>query len=240
LEQEKTHIEVKEPAISVRYLADYMAASERKRRTIVEGCKYRPIARLLQHKEARITISNAIQNGTATTELLKEKADFVRSKLSADEFETLTNEINADFLEKFSEVFGNVNLPTAEILPGKNFPTYKIEGVKISFAPNLLLRRTTKTNKLKQGALMLRYAKGKPQAHAIGDNQSAAIFGLLSMAKSEGLDADKAICITLDAATGNVFPAPGSSGSIFANMKAACATIAERWPNIKPPKGARI
>ena len=87
---------------------------------------------------------------------------------------------------------------------------------------------------------MLRYAKGKPLAAAVGDNQSAAIFGLLSMSKSEGLEADKTICITLDAATGKVFPAPGAAGSIFANMKAACASIAERWPNIKPPKGAVI
>jgi hypothetical protein len=33
-------------------------------------------------------------------------------------------------------------------------------------------------------------------------------------------------------------PAPGSAITMFANMKAACQTIAERWPNVPPPKGA--
>ena len=61
--EQKTHREVPEPEISVRHLADFMAASERARRTIVEGCKYRPIARLVQHKEATLAISGAIQKG---------------------------------------------------------------------------------------------------------------------------------------------------------------------------------
>jgi transposase len=61
---EKTHVAVPEAEITVRYLADYMAASERRRRSIIEGCKYRPLARLLQHKEATITISSALRSGT--------------------------------------------------------------------------------------------------------------------------------------------------------------------------------
>ena len=46
--------------------------------------------------------------------------------------------------------------------------------------------------------------------------------------------------MTLDAFTGELYPAPGSSATMLANIKAACLTIAERWPNIKPPKGAII
>jgi hypothetical protein len=70
--EQKTHQEVKEPEISVRYLADFMAASERKRRSIVEGCKYRPIARLVQHKEAMLAISGAIQKGPLSPCSLRE------------------------------------------------------------------------------------------------------------------------------------------------------------------------
>jgi hypothetical protein len=54
-----------------------MAASERKRRSIVEGCKYRPIARLVQHREATVTISGAIQKGALDQQALKAKADFI-------------------------------------------------------------------------------------------------------------------------------------------------------------------
>ena len=237
--EQKTHVELPQAEISVRYLADFMAASERKRRSIVEGCKYRPIARLVQHREAMVAISGAIQRGSLTPQVLKEKADFIRSKLASDDFEALTNEVNADYVEKFSEVVASIKLPEAEILPGNVFPPLKINGVRVRFSPNLLLRRIGKNNKQWRGAFMLRYAKGVSLPPAVGGYQSAAAFGLLKeYLPEEGSDVDKSICVTLDAFTGGLYPAPGSSVTMFANMKAACLTIAERWPNIKPPEGA--
>ena len=238
---DKTHIAVAAAEISVRYLADYMAASERRRRSIIEGCKFRPLARLLQHKEAQITISRAIQSGEPDPKLLQKKADFIRSKLATDDFDALTNEANADYVAKFSEVVASIKLPNAEILPGKVFPAVKIHGVKVRFSPHLLLRRIDKTNKQRRGAFMLRYAKGKPLNPDVGGYQSAAALGLLrDYFKEEGTEVDKAISVTLDAFTGILYPAPGAAISMFANMKAACQTIGERWANIPPPKNAVI
>lgn len=239
---EKTHIEVPDAEISVRYLADYMAGSERKRRSIIDTCKYRPIARVLQHKEATLAISTALQSGPASPEALKAKADFIRNKMATGDFDALKNEANADYIEKFSEVVASIKLPDADVLPGTNFPLFKINGVKIRFSPNLLLRRIDKkTNKQKRGAFMLRYSKGKALSPEVGDYQSAAAFGILKeYSGEEGAEADRAICVTLDAYTGILYPAPGASASMFANTKAACQSIAERWPNIKPPKGAVI
>jgi hypothetical protein len=239
--EQKTHYAITEPEISVRYLADFMAASERRRRSIVEGCKYRPIARLVQHKEAMVTIAGAIQKGPLNPQALKEKADFIRNKLASDDFEALTNEVNADYVEKFSEVVASIKLPDAEVMPGKVFPPFKINGVKVRFSPHLLLRRIDKSNKQRRGAFMLRYAKGKPLPPTVGGFQSAAAFGLFkNYLAEEGSEPDKSICVTLDAFTGELYPAPGASASMFANMKAACLTIAERWPNIKPPKDAKF
>ncbi|MCA1527358.1 hypothetical protein [Bradyrhizobium yuanmingense] len=238
---EKTHVVVPEAEITVRYLADYMAASERRRRSIIEGCKYRPLARLLQHKEAQITISSAIQSGTADPKALETKADYIRNKLATDDFDALTNEANADYLERFSEVVASIKLPNAEILPGKKFPAVKVHGVKVKLKPHLLLARIDKKNVQRTGAFMLRYAKGKPLDPNVGGYQSAAVFGLLkNHLKEEGAEADRSICVTLDAFSGELYPAPGNSVTIFENMKAACQTISERWPNIPPPKGAII
>lgn len=238
---EKTHVLMPEAEITVRYLADYMAASERKRRSIIEGCKYRPLARLLQHKEATITISSAIRSGAPDPKALLKKAEFIRNKLATGDFDALTNEANADYVEKFSEVVASINLPDAEILPGKSFPALKVHGVKMRFSPNLLLRRLDKSNKQRTGAFMLRYAKGKPLGADVGGYQSAAAFGILKeYLVEDGAEADKSICVTLDAFTGSLYPAPGSAITMFANMKAACQSIAERWPNVPPPKGAII
>jgi hypothetical protein len=236
---EKTHVVVPEAEITVRYLADYMAASERRRRTIIEGCKYRPLARLLQHKEARITISSAFQSGKPDPKALEKKADYIRNKLATDDFDALTNEANADYLERFSEVVASIKLPNAEILPGKKFPAIKINGVKVKFKPHLLLSRIDKNNIQRRGAFMLRYAKGKELDPDVGGYQSAAMFGLLKgPLKEEGSEADRSICVTLDAFSGEIYGAPGNSITVFENMKAACQTISERWPNIPPPKGA--
>lgn len=238
---EKTHVAVPNAEISVRYLADYMAASERRRRSIIEGCKYRPLVRLLQHKVATVTISNSLQSGPPDPKALKEKANFIRNKMAADDFEALTNEANADYIQKFAEVSASLKLPSAEILPGNSFPPIKVNGVKVKFSPQLLLQRIDKTNKPRRGAFMLRYAKGQPLNPDVGGYQSAAAFGLLKeYLAEEGTEPDKGICVTLDAFAGLLYPAPGKSISMFADMKAACATIAERWPNIPPPKGAII
>lgn len=238
---EKTHVAVAEAEITVRYLADYMAASERRRRTIIEGCKYRPLARLLQHKEAQITISKAFQSGDPDPKALEKKADFIRNKLASDDFEALTNEANADYVERFSEIVASIKLPSAEILPGKVFPATKIQGVKVRFSPHLILQRVDKTNKQRNGAFMLRYAKGKALDPDVGAYQSAAAFGLLKdHFAEEDTTTDKSLCVTLDAFSGVLYPAPGSAVTMFANMKAACQTIVERWPNIPPPKGAII
>ena len=235
----KTHVEVPQPEIDVRYLADYMAASERKKRTIVTGCKYRPLARLLQHKEARAVIANALRSGAETPAQLEAKATYIRNKLSDGDFEAATNEANADYVKRFAHVVEGLKLPTAELEPGKSFPAQMINGVRVTFSPSLLLRRQTKTNKLQRGALMLRYLKSKALPAEVADYQSAAVLGLLSMiADDDHAEPEKALCLTLDVQSGVLYPAPGNAKTLWENTKAACASIAERWPAIKAPENA--
>jgi hypothetical protein len=50
------------------------------------GCKYRPIAKLLQHKEARIVVASALRHGEKNTQVVKDKAESVRAKLATDNF----------------------------------------------------------------------------------------------------------------------------------------------------------
>ena len=81
--------------------------------------------------------------------------------------------------------------------------------------------------------------KGKVVADDIGAYQAAAIFGFLRASELEpGEEAEKALCRVLDLNAGTVFVAPGDSVNIWNDMKAACASIAERWPNIPKPPGA--
>jgi hypothetical protein len=238
-ETKKTHTEVKLPRMSIGRLADYMAASEQARRGIAQSCKYRAIARVVQHNEAKAIISNHIMSGIEGAGALQGKADFVRNKLADDDFEGDLNDHNADYIEQFIASIPNVALPDADRLPTKQFGPLMLNGVRVTFNPQILLRRITKTNKVKSGALMLRYGKNKTLPAAVGGWQSAGIYGYLrTLEESEKTEAERALCITLDAFTGKCHDAPGNAVYLFNEMKAACATINERWPAIKPPKKA--
>jgi hypothetical protein len=239
-ETKKTHVLVKEPRMSMARLADYMAASNQAKRTIAQSCKYRAIARIIQHDEAKAVVTNHILSGAKGADGLEAKAQFIRDKLADDDFEEDVNGHNADYIERFAEVVGNITLPAgAELLPAKLFPPVTMHDVKVTFRPQLLLRRTTKTNKIKAGALMLRYAKGKSLPAKVAVWQSAGIFGYLRLQDgAEVAETERALCITLDAQTGACHEAPGNAVYLFKEMRAACATISEQWLEIKPPKGA--
>jgi len=146
---------------------------------------------------------------------------------------------NADYIDRFAKVFPNFDLPDAELLPPGNAPAVHINGVKVTSEIHFRLRRLTKTNEVRVGAGMLRYAKGKTLPPAVGEWQSAYLLGYLHATNdNEDEQPEDRLCITVDAQNGATHEAPGNSVTRMKNMMAACETIAERWPAIKPPKGA--
>ncbi len=239
LDQTRTHREVKKPQITARYLADYMAASERARRTIIRGCKFQSLARVMQHDEAKLVVSKSIWDADKGAEFLTAESCRIRNKLADSDFERDTNDLNADYVARFAKVRDKLALPEAEFSsPGKSI-SILINGVKINVELHARLNRRTRTNKIKTGAAALRYAKGKPLLEEIGFWQSAFLFGCLRAAETtENVEPEQKLCLTIDAYAGNAISAPSNSISRFRNMEAACATIAERWDNIEPPEGA--
>ena len=240
VEHKPTHVEIKLPKLSMSRLADYMASSRQAQRSIIQSCKYQPIVRVVQHREARVILSNYLRNKLDEPPSLVLKASQIRHKLTENEFEAEVNGHNADYVERFSQVANKVQLPAAELKPTREFSPLDMNGLSLNFSPQILLARLTqRTNKLIIGALMLRYAKGKPLSDKVGNWQAAGIFGFLrTIQEAEAAEAERELCLVLDAYTGEIHPAPGNAVYLFKEMKAACADIAERWPVIKPPKNA--
>lgn len=241
MEEKKTHRLVAKPQLSVRFLADYMAASDQSRRTVLRGCKYRAIARLVQHDDAKLAVSQYILGGSGDPHVLESAADYIRSKLADDDFDRDCNDINADYVARFAAVAEGVVLQEgATWLPSQRFSALNLNGVRITFAPSLLTRRITKKNTLKTGAMMLRYKKGKLLPEESAAFQSSIIHGMLCMygADADEEEVDRNLCLTLDAYSGIMYTAPTNAVTRFNNAKAACATIAEAWDNIKPPAKA--
>jgi hypothetical protein len=240
-EQQKTHREVKKPQISARSLADFMAASETAKRTIVRGCKYQPIARVIQHDEAKLTVAKFIRDGRDDISLLTEAAKRIRNRMADTDFDRDLYDHNADYIDQFAKALAVLELPEAEVLAPGATPALMLSGVRVTAELHFRLRRLTRTNKIRVGAGMLRYAKGRSLAAPVADWQSAFIFGYLNRTGIEdGADTEHALCLTVDAYSGKTHPAPGDAVRRFQNMESACATIAERWPNILPPPNAAI
>jgi hypothetical protein len=235
----RTHVETETPQIDIRHLADYMAASRQSQRRVVQGCKYRRIARVIQHTEARTVIYNYINSGGSDPQKLLDRATFVREKLADDDFESEVNDHNADYIERFAASQITVVLPKAEISPRQDMAPIDINGLSVRFGHHLFLRRTTTTNKQRIGAVMLRYAKGETLDVDVAEWQTAGMFGFLRMVyEAEAAEPERKLCVVLDAYAGKTHLAPSNAVYRFNEMKAACADIAERWPAIKPPKNA--
>jgi hypothetical protein len=235
----RTHRMVKDPQISARYLADFMAASERARRTIVQKCKYQAISRVVQHDEAKVTVSRFIRERNTNIRDLREEATRLRSRLADNDFDRDLYDHNADYIDRFADIFSALVLPDAERLAPGRTPPLELRGTKITVEIHLRFRRLTKTNKVRVGAAMLRYSKGKPLSDDTAKWQSSFLFGYLGMTNTEeAAEPEHKLCVTIDAYTGVAHAAPTDAVRRFQNMRAACETIAEWWPRVAPPTGA--
>jgi len=241
-EPNKTHREIKKPEMHVRFLADYMAAASQGRhrvcRTTLQACRYKSLARVFHHKEAKAAIrTHFTSGGSADVSKLLEKAHAIRARMTDDHYEMSLNEYNADYIEKFVQTYTPSTLTNATIHKADPLPIIDVAGVRLKFETHATLRRVMKkTNRQRVGALMLRYRKDKPLEKVVGDWQSALLFGF--MRKHTNIDQEEPeqqLCVTLDVVSGSAFRAPTDSVSRFIEAEAACATITAAWPNIKPP-----
>ena len=123
--------------------------------------------------------------------------------------------------------------------PATGRQTINLNGTTVVYNPDLNIRRTTRKNTIKTGGLFLRYAKGKEMDEDAATYQSAFSFGYLqSLPGDDNSSPEKKLCMTVCAYSGKVTGAPSNSVYLFNEMSAACASIAEQWPNIAPPENA--
>ncbi|RIY03482.1 hypothetical protein D3218_01610 [Aureimonas flava] len=224
----------------MRTLADFMAASEQVRRTLVRSCKYQPVARILQHDDAKLAIGRYLR-GDADAGYLREQVESLRDRMADTPFEADTNQHNADYIERFAEVSAAIELPDVERLPPGDRQPLMVGGMRVTVELHLMLERTTRNNRRRLGAAALRYAKRKPLPPAVGEWQSAFLLGYLARTTHDpDATPENGLCLTIDAHSGVVYQAPTDSARRFASMEAACTSIAERWANIAPPPNARL
>lgn len=236
---QKTHQETKPPQIPARHLADYMAASETTKRRIVRDCKYPPTARILHHDEARAIIGRFLREAGATIGTLTGEARTLRDRAAGNEPDRELLDRNADYVERFAAVVERLILPNAERLAAEDFQAVEFHGLRVPFELQIGFRRLARTNRVRTGGAMLRYSRNKPLPAEVAAWQSALLFGALRD-ETRGFDGDPELqlCITIDAWLGIAYRAPSDAVRRYGQIVSACASIMERWPNVRPPEGA--
>lgn len=238
---DKTHSLRENPGMSAAKLADYMAASEQARRSILRGCKYRPIARVVQHQAAKESIATALSSGDLADGALEDRVEILRNGLHGSDFDNDVAEHNADYIERFLQMKPQLPSRAKDVsVAGKMVPL-DLDGFALSFRPDIILRRTNNRNVAKMGVGFLRYGKNKAISDEVGCWQSSISFGYLDTKLKQGAgdtDPEKELCVTLDVWSGKCHPAPGNAIYRFNEVRAACAGIVERWEQIAAPDGA--
>jgi len=227
--------------MSANRLADYMAASEQAKRSILRGCKYRPRARVIQHQDAKESISDWVSSGAVDPEALQARVEILRNGLQGSDFDNEVAEHNADYMERFLAMKPSLPAKAQEVTKAGKMPALDIGGFALSFSPNLVLKRVNQRNVPKIGVAFFRYAKGKPLDPEAACWQGAISMGYLTTKLKQGLgemDAERELCVAVDMWSGTVHPAPSNAVYRFNEVRAACAGIVERWNQIQPPENA--
>lgn len=234
----KTHREIKDPRLSDNKLADYMGASEQRKRSILQSCKYQRIAAVIQHHDARKMIADSMTSGNIDVKMLTEKLEIYEGKITDTDHEEEVKAHNIDYVKSVLSM-GSPQVNGSEFTKCQSNKKVDMNGTMISFFPELLVTRTNKRNNRKIGAINFRYSKSAKLPENVAEYQSALMFGVL---RDEPFEAEStpehALCQTFDAFNGKLYQAPSNSIYLFNEMKAACAGISQQWQNIPTPKGA--
>jgi len=241
IEPQKTHDTRSRPGMSANRLADYMAASEQTRRTILRGCKYPPKARVIQHRDAKESIADSLSSDMFDEEALRTRIEILRNGMQGSDFDNDVAEHNADYIERFLENRPTLPARVQSVMKAGNMPGLDLNGFWLTFSPDLILRRINRRNTPKMGVAFFRYAKGKAIPAEVACWQGAISMGYLTTKLEQGMadtDPERELCLAIDMWSGECHPAPSNAVYRFNEIRAACAGIVERWDQILPPENA--
>ncbi|MFT6605580.1 MAG: hypothetical protein ACJA2X_000756 [Halocynthiibacter sp.] len=193
----------------------------------------------MQHKIAKKTLADHIEEGNPLPGDLPDRAEQIRNMLADTDFDQQVFDQNADYVQAFSDVSHKFDLSGFEMTGSEDRFDREFNGTLVKFRPNFLVSRTTKANTQKVGSGMFRYSKSGPVAEAVAQFQAAFMFGYFSnFPFIEEAKPEAELCFVLCANTGETHHTPNKPIYKFNEMKAVCSDIAEKWDNIGPPTNA--
>lgn len=226
------------PQFSANQLGEYMIASEVRKRRIIAEAKYRPILKVISYKKARRMLSDYLEKGRGNLSFLENTILFLSEKtLAGRSLEETERDLTVQMLGRFIAVSNEVNLPNAQYALGSHLAgKLMLGGLPVSVVPNLVATGQNRKGQQTVGAVMIRYAKGKPLNPDEAKHVSVLLYEFAKGVLSGAGVAAYNLCFCLDIQTGKIHCSPKGTTRVLSNMAAAGEAIIAQWPSVPLPR----
>jgi len=233
----------REPRTSHNQLAEYLVAQPYRRSSIVREAKFPKTAQIALYREARLAVARQLCDGWLGTDYIRPAIERLGERKDAPYATAWTiddSRRSIDILEAFgrhSAFLKELDRYDFRIMSG-TLPHIMIEGVSVSVNISATVHRTARDGTRYVGGLSL--FMSQTMANDEDGPERAAVSALLcQMFAEERLghlgQADQRLCLALDVAGCQVFPAPKGQLRRRWDLSHACAEIARAWPTVTPP-----
>jgi hypothetical protein len=217
------------PRISAAKIAEFLdGASVRRRERIVKDQKNPPTYIVTRYKKAMRTIQDALVANSDVPGKLAASADRIEQMVPRNPQEADSLRLNGEAVRRFTAIFGKLALKgTTPLLVTPRGFGVRTEGVVISVAPIVLLRRSRPAKGEEWGAILGVFRKR--EALGVHGGKVAAELVRIALSKHGYNNIRADMCIAIDVFSGQIFTASGTGQRIAEEIAAACREIAARW-----------
>jgi hypothetical protein len=216
----KTH-----PEISINPLAEYVGASERRKRAILRQQKYPSDFIVARYRTARAAFSNYFKDGYDQNVLIRAIERLQGKKPTSDWSRNDTvNSIEA--LRRFL----SIEIPFKSLkcrFSKPDIKAYNINGVSVIVSPDLMLEWEVEGQKY-VGAIKF-YIKKKDLTLQQGRLSASLIADFMRRTNSEETTVSKRHCVCVDVMNQRIFAAPGNIIEDMNSISDACYEINTLW-----------
>jgi hypothetical protein len=246
------YIEKPDPDLSANQLAEYLNASFVRQESILRSAKYQSrdsSAHRVRYKESREAISRSLASNRRDASIIQDKITYLQGIIDessrgrrATDFIISDSRLSIEALRAF---LGGVNRFNFDgftfTLGNRRPPRLVLEAVEISVRPDVVITAVNRNQDQLVGGLLSYFSKDadREDRQAVRQEMGLTAATLIHEYASQHLTAQgeptKRLCLSLDVFGRNVHVAPTSSVRRMENIRAACRSIASRWPSITPP-----
>lgn len=221
----------KSPRMSVNKLGEYMVASPRRRKRIIEDQKEPHDFVVARYRDAEEAIGEYLRDGAEDDSCIQEAIQKLQFKPKKSQWDTDTAGLCNDALEAFLEVVGDIDLDGDALVRDFSRRPLRMVGVAISVRPEVLLRKKVTGAVSEIGAIKLCFSKNKRLSE-----ESASYIGAILHEYMQSVYPDlrviRARCQVVDVFGRKVFEAPRAYKTRLQDVEAACEEIARAWPDM--------